>query len=315
MAITDRILPQSLQASSSSLMKSLIFDDTEVGYGFSATEKIIPNFSEKLAIIFKYGMFAIINTEKNELCKKHKLIEKILPYREIIGEKLISQKVELFGKFDFKKNEAIHPIQNSYINVFNCMKEIIEEYKIFMQKNPEISDRSHTTPIETKIINSIYNEKTINNNEFRNRVLSRIISLQIKLDEINRMINPIPGVPADPLVRKNRAINAGLLSNHGEQILIEEFISYLINKRPEPNEKFKNISSLYSKHEKEFNSILENYHENIINKKRSSNGHLVKYGATLTSNGLLRKMREWSKTSTKLSEELIYHISPKKKIN
>lgn len=307
----ERILPRSLRASRISLLKSLIYDDTVAGYGFSATEKVIPDFSEKIATIFKYGIFAICHAEKNKFCKKAKLIEKILPLRDIIGDKLISEKIEIFGNFNFEINESNHPIQDSYINVFNCMKDIINEYYIFMQNNPEISDRSLTTPVEEKIINSIYNHEVLNNQDFRDRVVSRIISLQIKLDEMNRMINPIPGVPADPLSRKNRALNAGLLASHGEEVLVKQFLFYLSNKRPDSRYKLKNISELYAKHLDDFSLILDDYHENIRGKKISQYGHIVKYGATLTSEGLLRKLRQWSNDSEDFSKELTHHIFTK----
>ena len=308
----ERILPRSLMASRVSLMKSLIFDDTVAGYGFSATEKIIPDFSEKIATIFKYGIFAICHAEKNKFCKRNKLIEKILPFEQIIGDKLISEKIEIFGKFNFLVNESKHQIQDSYINVFNCMKDIINEYYIFTKHNPEFSDDSLTTPVEGKIINSIYNNNNIlNNQDFRDRVVSRIISLQIKLDEMNRMINSINGVPADPVVRKYRALTAGLLVNHGEEVLLNNFLLYLSSKRPDSKDKLKSISELYEKHFDEFSSILDEYHENIRGKKMSQYGHMVKYGATLTSEGLLRKLRQWSKESEDFSKELAYHIFTK----
>ena len=304
----ERILPRKVGTSRASLMKSLIFDDTVAGYGFSATEKIIPDFSEKIATIFKYGIFSICHVEKNKFCKKNKLIEKIVPLKDLIGDKLISEKIEILGKFNFKINEVTHPIQDSYINVFDCMKDIINEYYIFMQNNPEISDRSPTTPIEEKIINSIYNNADLNNKEFRDRVLSRIISLQIKLDEMNRIINPIPGVPADPLIRKNRALNAGLLVNHGEEVLVNKFLFYLSSSRPDAKKKSNNLTTLYLKHEDDFLLILDDYHKNIRGKQISQYGHVVKYGATLTIEGLLRKIREWNRKSKEFSEELSHHI-------
>ncbi|WP_312586521.1 hypothetical protein [Comamonas terrigena] len=310
----ERLIPFYLRKSTSNQLESLITHDTEVGYGMDATKGFVPNFPEKLRRIFFYANRAILIIEEKAEKRRDKLISKILPFQEIIGNKYISEKIYQFGQSSFKTDEAKEPIQQAYISIFSSVREIIDEYNMFMLKNSELANNNSLIPVEKKIMISFSDERIIGNRKFQDRILTRILSLQIILHDANRMVNNIPGVPADPLVRNIRASVGGETSNYGEYILVDIFISYLKKNRPKKI-KSHTTSEFYRLHQDNFISLLEEYKSEMIGKKPDHGKPLIRYGTTLTPSGLQRKISEWRKRSDEFIAELTFHIYSKENKN
>jgi len=106
----------------------------------------------------------------------------------------------------------------------------------------------------------------------------------------------------------------GERSNYGEYRLHDDILDFLSNHRPkiENGENlFPSIAALFTKHSDNFESILNNYKENILHTRASPGGSEIKYGANLQIDGIRRKIYFWKKNSKKFEDELKYHIRKK----
>lgn len=97
-----------------------------------------------------------------------------------------------------------------------------------------------------------------------------------------------------------------------EHILFKNILNYFSESRPTDNEKLSSIASLHQKHYKNIELILKNYQSKIGTKEGSR--HVIYYGSNLTTDGLLRKIREWCKKEQDFKKEIEeHHLKPKKK--
>ncbi|MPS96580.1 hypothetical protein [Comamonas sp.] len=291
---------------SKSQKDSLILDDSEEGLVLSATKKFIPHLPEKLKNIFTESIKSIHRTEKYH----RKQIYEILPYSNIIGEKSFSEKIRLLGEKKFLTKKPHTTIQAEYIKLFTNIQQLIFDYGIIQQSKTE---GKYTTPnnkiIEETIIDSFYKNDYLADERYQNLIISRLFSIQINFYELLNSYNNV----ADKEDRKNIAKFGGDTKNYGEHILFKNILNHFLENRPAKNEKSSSIAFLHRKHYKNLESTLEKYQKKIGTREEGSR-HFIYYGSNLTTDGLLRKIREWCKKEQDLKKEIEeYHLKPKKK--
>lgn len=283
----------------------LILDDSEEGLVLSATKKFIPHLSEKLKNIFTESIKSIHRTEKYH----RNQIDEILPYSNIIGEKSFSEKIRLLGEEKFLTKKPHTTIQAEYITLFTNIQQLIFDYCIIQQSKTE---GKYTIPnnklIEETLIDSFYKNDFLADERYQDLIISRLFSIQINFYELLNSYNNI----ANKEDRKNIAKFGGDTKNYGEHILFNNILNYFSESRPTDNEKLSSIASLHQKHYKNIELILKNYQSKIGTKEGSR--HVIYYGSNLTTDGLLRKIREWCKKEQDFKKEIEeHHLKPKKK--
>lgn len=288
----------------------MVFDDTEVGYGLRATEKHIPSFEEKINTIFLYSIYALNATEK----RYKQLIKDILPDEKVINEESLTKKIALLNNLEFEKRNDHHYIQSLYIDIFNILKEILFQFEIFLKNNPTRYGKFRLIPLEDDLEKSFHDVEITGNIDFRNRVISLIFPLQIKIYEINKIINSPPGIPTDPAVKKVRSSLGGSARNYGESVLSNKILHFLFTKRPNSNEFiYPSVTKLFEEHEEDLADILAEYQKSIGHPLKTG-GPKISYGDSLTPHGLIRKIRQWSKKYPDFNAELKKHIKERNKI-
>lgn len=300
-----RITPFYLKPSKA-LKDLLITDESEAGLVLSATKKFIPNLPEKLKNIFTESIKAIHLTEKYH----EEEIIKVLPYRDIIGKKSFSEKIRLLGEEKFRTDKPHTTIQAEYITLFTNIQQLIFDYGIIRQSQKELK---YATPnnntIEEIIINSFYKNEYLADHRYQNLIISRLFSIQINFYELLNSYNNI----VDKEDRKTIAKFGGTTKNYGEHILLKNILNYFSENLPAENEKSSSIAFLHRKHYKNLESTLEKYQKKIGTREEGSR-HFIYYGSNLTTDGLLRKIREWCKEDKNFRKEIEeYHLKSKKK--
>lgn len=278
-------------------------------------------FSENLAEIYRDSVKCIALAEQYCKIKKRSYLKSITADERYFQTKSISRKIEILGDHSplIEKND--NTIKIFYVGLFHSLKKIHREYFEAIKIKPELSppQKNNITEIdEEKIYHTILNEKSIEDEVFRNNFLKNILLLQIPTGHLHRIINPIPGIPSDPASRSSRAKIGGIEASKDKIEIIKTIYDYIKKNKPENflsakefeefnkeeinrklGYKFKSLTKFCEIHIHDFMKIIDNY------KERNPS---TKYGRTLDPTNFQRYFTNWLKDHEELKAEMVFHI-------
>lgn len=278
-------------------------------------------FSENLAEIYRDSVKCIILAENYCKTKKRSYLKSITKDERFFQTKSIARKIEILGDYTPLIENRDNPVKEFYLLLFYQLKKIHSEYSEVIKTKPgllPIKENNITESDEEKIYYTILNEKSLEDEDFRNGFLNSILLLQIPTGHLHRIVNPIPGIPSLPDTRFNRARKGAEKSNKDRDEIIKIFINHIrknkpekfisakelkeFNKREENKKlvyKFKTISKFCEAHFDEFVKIIDSYKENNPTSAYANKIDPINFKNILSS---------WKKTSQALKAEIDFHV-------
>ena len=270
-------------------------------------------FLKNLAEIFRESVCCILVAEK--YCEENypNLLRKITTKHQILSVSSFEYKIGILGDDEFILYESIHPIQKFYITLFDSLREIFKEYKIFIDANRylyRVPKHNYRESTEEKIYQTKLNEESLKNDYFRDVILKEVMLLQIPCNNLRIAIDSNNEILSNRVLRYTRINSNKKNKNIGQEILVDKILSFFEkNRGRSENGKIRSISELYTFYLKELDEILKEYMNNNIDRLDKVTGRRVNYGRQLTLEGLLRKFYYWMQYSDDFKMEISnYHI-------
>lgn len=256
-------------------------------------------FFSKLRNIWEFTSQLISIAEK----KHFKVLKKTwgLHAEEAFSAQSLLQKASLAAKNNILTSHHNNFLSTAYfsalmeIRAINCNFHSIENGK-FVYPGRSIVTGVSDKEFLIKIINSEENKFQA----FLDYVVIHFFPLQLYCLNLKQMLESAPGIPPDPIKRRQRAIAGALAKNHGEQELKTRVLNFI--KIQNPDTKYLEIIDFVEDFEDDFCEILENYKSDVKAKKRTS-GKELKYKGPDTFKGFERKIAQW-----KTDEEFKLHL-------
>lgn len=127
---------------------------------------------------------------------------------------------------------------------------------------------------------------------FMNEVVPLFFSLQLHCHNLVEIANPPAGAPADPRIRKSRALSAADSKNYGEDVLKGMILKFLNDQ--EAKTKYKKVDELFLNLADGLKTTLDNY-LGLLDSPTEAGGPPLRYGKNpaVTIYTIPRKLKEW----------------------
>lgn len=126
-----------------------------------------------------------------------------------------------------------------------------------------------------------------------NDVVVHFFPLQLHCYHLVRILESPKGIPPDPLSRRKRSVLGGEASNVGELELKEDVMRFFESQHVDA--KYTGVAALFEALNDGLENTLRNYQARLGKTSMRSNGRVLTYGRTLTTDGLLRRISAWKK--------------------